>query len=148
MAEKTGLSDKQKRFVAEYLIDLNATQAAIRAGYSEKTANQQGPRLLVNAGIADAIALGASQRLAKSEISAQDVLDGLHLEATRVGEGASHGARVSAWVALGKYHKLFTDKIEADISGDITVTDAKSKLQHIVSRLASATSASGGAGKP
>lgn len=148
MAAKTGLNDKQRRFVAEYLIDLNATQAAIRAGYSVKTANQQGPRMLVNAGIQQAIAEGAGKRIAKAEITAQDVLDGLYREATREGEGASHGARVSAWGLLGKYHKLFTDKIEADISGDITVTDAKSKLQHIVSRLASATAAPGGPGKP
>ena len=42
---------KQQKFCEEYLIDLNATQAAIRAGYSEDTANQQGPRLLVNVGV-------------------------------------------------------------------------------------------------
>ena len=42
------LSAKQKRFCDEYLIDLNATQAAIRAGYSEKTADQQGSRMLAN----------------------------------------------------------------------------------------------------
>jgi phage terminase small subunit len=40
------LNEKQKRFVEEYMIDLNATQAAIRAGYSEKTAYSQGQRLL------------------------------------------------------------------------------------------------------
>lgn len=44
MARK--LTDKQKKFVEEYLIDLNATQSAIRAGYSPKTANEQGARLL------------------------------------------------------------------------------------------------------
>jgi phage terminase small subunit len=44
--EKMNLSLKQKRFCDEYLIDLNATQAAIRAGYSKKTAASQGERLL------------------------------------------------------------------------------------------------------
>lgn len=43
------LTEKQKRFADEYLIDLNATQAAIRAGYSPKSAEQQGSRLLTNA---------------------------------------------------------------------------------------------------
>ena len=43
------LSLKQERFCEEYLIDANATQAAIRAGYSSKTAQEQGARLLVNA---------------------------------------------------------------------------------------------------
>ena len=42
------ISAKQELFVDEYLIDLNATQAAIRAGYSPKTAEQQGSRLLSN----------------------------------------------------------------------------------------------------
>ena len=42
------LNDKQRRFVNEYLIDLNATQAAIRAGYSQKTAYSHGERLLKN----------------------------------------------------------------------------------------------------
>lgn len=142
------LNEKQKRFVAEYLIDLNATQAAIRAGYSEKTARQVGAENLSKPYIADAIAAGAEKRIRKAEITAQDVLDGLYTEATRTGDGASHGARVQAWGLLGKYHKLFTDKIEADVSGDITVTDAKSKLQHIVSRLAGASAASSGTGKP
>lgn len=138
------LSEKQKRFVAEYLIDLNATQAAIRAGYSPKTAQEQGSRLLSNVMVAAAIAEGAKRRIRKAEITAQDVLEGLYIEATREGEGSSHGARVSAWGLLGKYHKLFTDRIEADVSGDITVTDAKSKLQHIVSRLAGTPSKGGG----
>lgn len=45
------MNDKQKRFAKEYVIDLNATQAAIRAGYSENTANEQGARLLANVSI-------------------------------------------------------------------------------------------------
>ena len=47
---RTGLNltPKQQRFVDEYLIDLNATQAAIRAGYSPKTAQEQSSRLLSN----------------------------------------------------------------------------------------------------
>lgn len=49
------LNEKQKRFVEEYLVDINATQAAIRAGYSERTARSQGQRLLTNADIQAAI---------------------------------------------------------------------------------------------
>ena len=45
------LNEKQRRFVDEYLIDLNATQAAIRAGYSVKTANEQGSQLLAKLSI-------------------------------------------------------------------------------------------------
>lgn len=50
-----GLTPKQQRFVEEYLIDLNASAAARRAGYSARTAEQQGPRLLGNVEIAAAI---------------------------------------------------------------------------------------------
>ena len=45
------LNERQKRFCDEYMIDLNATQAAIRAGYSVKTANEQGARLLTNVSV-------------------------------------------------------------------------------------------------
>jgi phage terminase small subunit len=128
------LTDKQRRFVDEYLIDLNATQAAIRAGYSAKAAQGQGSRLLSNAMVARAVAEGAHKRAAKAEVTAQDVLIGLHREATREGDGASHAARVSAWGLLGKYHKLFTDRIEAEVSLDVTVIDARSKLRSLLAR--------------
>lgn len=69
------MNEKHQRFVAEYLVDLNATQAAIRAGYSPKTAHVQGSQLLDNPKIAAAIAAGKSKQLAKAEITAQRVLD-------------------------------------------------------------------------
>lgn len=50
------MTPRQQRFVEEYLVDLNATQAAIRAGYSARTANREGARLLSNADIAAQIA--------------------------------------------------------------------------------------------
>ena len=56
------LTEMQRRFVDEYLVDLNATQAAIRAGYSPKAARQQGSRLLTNAAIAEAICNGHEAR--------------------------------------------------------------------------------------
>ncbi len=56
MTAKTGLTARQKRFAAEYLIDLNATQAAIRAGYSARSAPTQGPRLLSHDAVAQLIA--------------------------------------------------------------------------------------------
>lgn len=75
------LTARQARFVAEYLIDLNATQAAIRAGYSEKTALQQGPRLLGNVGIAAAIQSAQAKRAKRTQITQDRVLQ----ELARVG---------------------------------------------------------------
>lgn len=68
------LTPKQSRFVEEYLIDLNATQAAIRAGYSAKTANEQGSRLLANASVAEAITAGREKLSEKAEITQAMVL--------------------------------------------------------------------------
>jgi phage terminase small subunit len=69
------LTPKQRRFAAEYLIDLNATQAAIRAGYSKHTASSQGERLLRKAEIRAKVA----QVQAKSELKAETVLNELVL---------------------------------------------------------------------
>lgn len=72
---RTGrLTDKQAMFVAEYLIDLNATQAAIRAGYSKHTAMQQGARLLLNVEVAAAIQAAMDARAKRTEIDADWVL--------------------------------------------------------------------------
>ncbi len=68
------LTAKQERFVAEYLIDLNATQAAIRAGYSERTAYSQGQRLLKHVDAARAIAAGQAERSERTEITQDYVL--------------------------------------------------------------------------
>ncbi|MFB6448381.1 terminase small subunit [Bradyrhizobium tunisiense] len=68
------LTPKQSRFVENYLLDLNATQAAIRAGYSAKTANEQGPRLLAHPEIKAAIDAAKIERSERTEIEAERVL--------------------------------------------------------------------------
>jgi phage terminase small subunit len=72
MREK--LTHNQQIFVAEYLKDRNATQAAIRAGYSEHTANEQGSRLLANVSVRHAINGGIQKLEKKCEITAEKVL--------------------------------------------------------------------------
>lgn len=74
------LTAKQSQFVQEYLVDLNATQAAIRAGYSAKTAEQQGFQLLQKTSVQKAIAEGRRQREERTAVSADRVL----LEAARL----------------------------------------------------------------
>lgn len=68
------LTDKQRRFVDEYLVDLNATQAAIRAGYSEKTASRIGPELLGKTCVSEAIQDGIKARSERTQITADMVL--------------------------------------------------------------------------
>lgn len=68
------LTDRQSRFVDEYLVDLNATKAAIRAGYSAKTAASQGERLLRNVEVAGAIEKRKVERSAATGITQERVL--------------------------------------------------------------------------
>ena len=63
------LTEKQQRFVDEYLIDLNATQAAIRAGYSVKTANEQGAQNLAKVSIQQAIAEQMADRSRRTGVN-------------------------------------------------------------------------------
>ena len=71
------LNDKQMQFVAEYLIDLNATQAATRAGYSARTANEQGARLLANVSVREALQKSMKERSKRTEITQDRVLQEL-----------------------------------------------------------------------
>ncbi len=75
MARK--MTDKQKKFVEEYLIDLNATQSAIRAGYSPKTANEQGARLLANVSIQEAISKAMAERSRRTGINQDRIVQEL-----------------------------------------------------------------------
>lgn len=74
MAGAGELTDKQKRFCKEYLVDFNATQAAIRAGYAKGTANREGSRLLSKADIQTLIAKLSKRVEEKLELTAERVL--------------------------------------------------------------------------
>lgn len=69
-----GLNHKQKKFAAEYLVDGNATQAAIRAGYSARTAHSAGPRLLENVGVKALIEAKREKVISKLEVKGEKVL--------------------------------------------------------------------------
>lgn len=71
------LTPKQERFCQEYLIDLNGTQAAIRAGYSADSADVEGSRLLVNAKVAARIEELTAERSKRTEITQDQVLQEL-----------------------------------------------------------------------
>ena len=73
----TKLNDRQSRFVIEYLVDLNATQAAIRSGYSKKTAGQIGDENLKKPQIAQAISEAKNSRNERVKINADYVLNRL-----------------------------------------------------------------------
>ena len=131
------LTDKQKGFCDEYLIDLNATQAAIRAGYSKKTAYSIGIENLKKPVIQNYIDKRLKQLEDKRIAKADEVLKYLTSvmrnevkEEVVVVEGKGDGCssartikkdmsakdRNKAAELLGKRYRLFTDRIEADVN--------------------------------
>ena len=111
------LTPKQSMFVKEYLIDLNATQAAIRAGYSEKTAKAQGCRLLTNVYICAEINKGKESRAQVVAITAQDVLESIIRIRGKAEDAEKYNDALKANELLGKHLKLFTDKTELTGAG-------------------------------
>lgn len=119
MSEKK-LTPKQDRFCREYVIDLNATQAAIRAGYSKKTANRTGCKLLSKVDIAARIAEAVNEANKRAEVTSEEILANL-AEIGRCkadGEIVKNSDRIRAWELLGKYKTLWTEKFDHQHSGD------------------------------
>ena len=71
------LNKKQKRFCEEYVIDLNGTQAAIRAGYSEKTAQEQASRLLSNVMVQEYVQKLQDEIAERNKLKADDIVQEL-----------------------------------------------------------------------
>ena len=117
MASK-GLNPKQTRFVAEYLKDLNATQAAIRSGYSAKTAEQIGSRLLRNVGVAVAVAKGQSRVAERLELSAEIVLRNLEKARAEAMAAGQFSAAIRAAELQGKHIGMFEDKLNVRLRND------------------------------
>ena len=138
-----GMTAKQRRFCDEYLIDLNATQAAIRAGYSEKNARNIASENMTKPNIREYI----DQRMAEKEaelIADQDevlryltsVMRGSSTSEEIVVEGIGEGCseartmekapsekdRLKAAELLGKRYSLFTDRVETDVDMDLNIT--------------------------
>lgn len=116
------MTDKQRMFIAEYLVDYNATEAAIRAGYSENGAAVQGHKLLRNANIRDSIRKHLDDALADTKLSLKnDVIDELYAIAkgepdVRERDGqvleVNRRDKLKALELLGKHMTMFTDRVE------------------------------------
>ena len=100
------LTEKQKRFCQEYVIDLNATQAAIRAGYSEDTADVQGSRLLGNVKVSEYISELQENKADELNITFNDMLR-IELSIAQKGEKDSDKLKAVDQISkkLGFYEK-------------------------------------------
>lgn len=113
MARK--LTPKQKAFVDEYLIDLNATQACIRAGYSKKTADRIGPELLGNPCVSAAIQKAMQERQRRTEVTQDYVIAKLKEIADKdasdyTESDLKYSSKLKALELLGKHTGAFEPK--------------------------------------
>lgn len=136
------MTDKQKRFCDEYLIDCNATQAAVRAGYSPKTAKQTGCENLAKPDLKAYIDERLEEMHNEKTADAQEVLEyltsvmrGEHKEQVLklVGEGVQTisdidvGAkdRIKAAELIGKRYGMFKDGLAVEVEPVTLVNDLK-----------------------
>ena len=123
------LSPNHARFVEEYLVVLNAAEAARRAGYSKKSAKEQGFHLLQRPEIQEAIKAATDERSKRTQVSQDEVVEGLKEEANLTGDGSSPAARVQAWAWLGRHLAMFTDNTNLGGSVGIRHEDALKDLE-------------------
>lgn len=97
------MTPKQLRFVQEYLIDLNATQSAIRAGYSPRTAEQIGHQLLKKTSVAEAIAAARAKVAAKLDLTLEGVLQDINDIADEARAAEEFSPALTGKIALGKH---------------------------------------------
>jgi phage terminase small subunit len=115
------LTNKQEAFCQEYIIDLNATQAAIRAGYSEKTAKEQGCQNLTKLNVQERVQELLDQRTERTQIDADYVLSSLKQIADEALGMERYSDANRSLELLGKHLKLFTDRME--VKGNMNLTD-------------------------
>ena len=134
------MTEKQKRFGDEYVLDPNVTQATIRAGYSEKTAYSIGQRLMKNVEVKSYIDAALARLQAENVADAQEVMR--YLTSVMRGESQSsvlslsgNGAqeviekrpdekeRLKAAELLGKRYGLYTEKVDMDVQQVVIIDD-------------------------
>lgn len=107
---KKELTHKQQLFIKEYLIDFNGTQAAIRAGYSKNSAQPTASENLSKPIIQKELSKAIAKKMNKADITVEYVLD--NIKGIIDNRKAKDNDRLKGLELLGKYLKLFFDKIE------------------------------------
>lgn len=108
----SGLTAKMERFVAEYLVDGNATRAAIVAGYSERTAARIGSELLTKPPVKAALTKALKAQEKRTLVTADANLRAIEALARRAEGEGDLSAAIRARELIGKHYKSFTDKLE------------------------------------
>ena len=131
----TELNERQRRFVEEHVRDGNATRAARDAGYSSRTAESQGSRLLRNVKVAAAIRHEQAKVSKRLEISTDMVLDAMWREANAGDLDAPNGARVQAQMGVAKIMGMLVDRSEVGTPGDFTGLSDEELRERVAAKL-------------
>lgn len=122
---KMGLTDKQSMFIVQYLVDLNATEACIRAGYSKKTSLNMGPLLLRNPLIKKLIEDKICDADNKTGLVVENVLRDIDIVKEKAMNSEKWAQALKALELQGRYLKMYTDKSETNSSVQVRVYDCK-----------------------
>lgn len=126
------LTPKVAAFVREYLIDKNATQAAIRAGYSARSAGQTGNAMLKLPHIKAAIVRELKAQAERTLITADKVLLDIQKFGDRAAKVGEFHAAIRSRELLGKHYKLFTEKHEhggqVGVGVTLVISDKEAEL--------------------
>lgn len=109
-------SARHERFCREYVIDGNATQAYIRAGYSENGAAQSAAALLRNPKISSRIAELQRKVAEKAEITAEKVIDDLEALGSKAAGEGQYSAAIRAKELVGKHIGMWPNKVDANVN--------------------------------
>lgn len=109
---QTPLTPRELQFVAEWLVDKNAKQAAIRAGYSARSAAKTGFDLLQRPRVQAEVRKALKEQQARTLITADQVLKDIHRISTTAEGKGEFMAALKGLELIGKHYKLFTEKHE------------------------------------
>lgn len=124
--QRNGLTLKEERFVAEYIVDGNGTRSALAAGYSKGCAQQQATEMLAKPRVRQAIDDRKGKLLAKLELTAEKVLRDIDRIATAAEKVGEFGPALRGRELLGKHLRMFTDKVE--LTGEVAVKKSAADL--------------------
>jgi phage terminase small subunit len=122
------LTRKQALFVQEYLVDLNATQAAIKARYPKKTAGSVGSENLKKPEIQEAIEKAQQERAKRVNRTADDVLTDIRRIGRKAEEAGEFNPALKAAELEGKHLGMFTDKL--DHSGEVVIRVKRDRVKY------------------
>ena len=118
MATRRTLTAKQQTFVAEYLVDLNATQAGIRAGYSAGNADKIASELLGKTRVAAAVQQAMAERQQRAEVTQDEVISKLREHRDGAAAAGQYAPAIRADELLGKHVGMFRDRLQ--VEGTVT----------------------------